>query len=133
MASTRIEDLAYELQPLCAQFLDDCDEWCGPEGRVILTCTYRSVAEQQALKDKYGNTRPIATPGKSLHGKTLSDGTPAAEAFDFMFVENGKLVMDGSDPLYAKAGEIAESLGLEWGGRWKHPKTDYDHAQLKQP
>ena len=128
MPSRRLTDLAAELQPLAAEFLDICDARFSPRARVILVCTYRSKEEQAALKSKYGNTRPIAAPGKSLHNLTLSDGTPAARAFDAMAVEHGKLVLDGSDHLYAEMGSIAKSLGLVWGGDFSRP--DPDHFQM---
>lgn len=38
---------------------------------------------------------------------------------------------DWVSPDYARAGEIAQSMGLEWGGAWPH-KKDAAHFQLPE-
>lgn len=49
-------------------------------------------------------------------------------AIDFVIIKNN--APDWNDiNSYTKAGTIAESLGLEWGGRWRTP--DYPHIQMK--
>lgn len=39
-----------------------------------------------------------------------------------------KLQWDASDPAWEKMGEIGESLGLRWGGRWK--QRDMGHFEM---
>jgi hypothetical protein len=41
-----------------------------------------------------------------------------------------KLKWDVSDPVWKVIGEIVESVGLTWGGRWKSPH-DPGHMELK--
>ena len=46
-----------------------------------------------------------------------------------------KLNWNGSDPVWAKIGEIGESLGLIWGGRWgkksgSTAKPDLGHFEM---
>lgn len=54
-------------------------------------------------------------------------------AADCAFLRDGKLVISERDPWalrgYRLYGEIAESLGLTWGGRWQ--MMDFGHAELR--
>lgn len=56
-------------------------------------------------------------------------------AADCAFVRNGKLVISESDPWamqgYRLYGELAESVGLVWGGSWK--MMDFGHVELRKP
>lgn len=56
-------------------------------------------------------------------------------AADCAFVRNGKLVISEKDPWamqgYRLYGELAESVGLVWGGRWK--MMDFGHVELRRP
>lgn len=81
----------------------------------------RSYEEQAALYAK-GRTAPgpkvtNAKPGDSWHQHSV--------AWDIGVWENGTYV--GDSPKYRQVGEIGESLGLEWGGRWKF--VDLPHFQ----
>ena len=40
-----------------------------------------------------------------------------------------KLQWDADDEIWHRIGEIGESLGLRWGGRWK--QRDMGHFELK--
>ncbi len=40
-----------------------------------------------------------------------------------------KLQWDGDDPVWAELGDIGESLGLKWGGRYKTVPPDKAHFQ----
>ena len=55
-------------------------------------------------------------------------------AADCAFVRNGKLVISEKDPWamqgYRLYGELAESAGLVWGGRWK--MMDFGHVELRK-
>ncbi len=56
-------------------------------------------------------------------------------AADCAFLRDGKLVISEKDPWamrgYQLYGEVAESLGLTWGGRWK--MMDFGHTELRMP
>jgi len=57
-------------------------------------------------------------------------------AADVAFKRNGKVVISERDPWamrgYELYGEVAESVGLTWGGRWKSIK-DYGHTEYRIP
>lgn len=89
---------------------------------VIITSTYRDRESQAALYAQ-GRTRPgrivtNARPGQSYHNYRV--------AFDFVPVVAGKAQWNDL-ALFRRLGEIGESLGLEWGGRWKF--KDMPHLQ----
>lgn len=72
--------------------------------RVTVTSTRRDLDKQAALYRKCQRTRcpyPVAPPGRSTHAPGW--------AFD--------LHLD--PPVYREAGELWESLGFTWGGRFK--------------
>jgi hypothetical protein len=100
-------------------------EQSHPNGpRVILTQAKRTAAEQAALYAQ-GRTKPgkvvtnARTATQSPHGHGL--------AFDVAFVDkDGDIDWDDLAPFLA-FGPIIESVGLEWGGRWR--KKDYPHAE----
>ena len=54
-------------------------------------------------------------------------------AADCAFLREGKLVISEKDPWamrgYQLYGEVAESLGLTWGGRWT--MMDFGHIELR--
>lgn len=56
-------------------------------------------------------------------------------AADCAFVRDGRIVISERDPWamrgYRLYGEVAESLGLTWGGRWK--MMDLGHTELRLP
>lgn len=55
-------------------------------------------------------------------------------AADSAFMRNGKIVISEKDPWamrgYQQFGEVAESVGLTWGGRWK--LMDFGHVELRR-
>ena len=86
----------------------------------------RSYAEQDALYAK-GRTAPgpkvtNASAGYSLHNFGLS-------ADIGIFSADGKKYYD-DHALYRELGPLGESLGLEWGGRWK-TIVDEPHYQFR--
>lgn len=130
MPSRKIEDCHPSLQPLLTAFLAQCKA-VGLD--VLVTCTYRSNAEQAAAYAQ-GRTTPgpkvtNALPGQSRHNDTL-DGKPASRAFDIVPLEHGKPVWDSAHPAWKKAGEIGTALGLEWAGTWRTMR-EFPHFQLK--
>lgn len=90
---------------------------------IIISQTWRTKAEQDALYAQ-GRTRAgsIVTNTKypySLHCWGV--------AFDIAVIINGKA--NWSAKYYDLVGPLGESLGLEWGGRWKS-FIDRPHFQL---
>lgn len=119
MPSRKIEDLVPELQTLFHEFSIAMHD----EGlQFIVTCTYRPQEEQDALYAQ-GRTKP----GRKVTW-TLKSKHTERTAFDIAMMKDGKITWDSKE--YDRPGEIGESVGLEWGGRWKTP--DKPHFQLKQ-
>ena len=85
---------------------------------------YRSPARQDELANA-GSHVTNARAFQSWHQYGL--------AADCAFLRNGKLVISEKDPWamrgYQLYGEVAESLGLTWGGRWK--MMDLGHTELR--
>lgn len=85
----------------------------------FLTCTYRSPDEQTRLVQE---GKSHALPRQSLHNYE------PAYAFDVAFkLPDGSLTWDFH--WFEKWGKLAEEIGLEWGGRWKH-LVDGPHVQM---
>ncbi len=108
--SRNICDLHPFVEGLCYKFIGQC----AKEGiDVIITSTYRDRDSQNALYAQ-GRTKPgaivtNAKAGKSFHNYRV--------AFDFCPIVNGKCDWNNS-ATFTRCGEIAESIGLEWAGRW---------------
>lgn len=146
MPSRNLNDLAPDVHARAAEFLDRCHE-AGHD--VIVTCTYRSAADQDALYAQ-GRTAPgrIVTHlrgGQSMHNVTDKSGAPASRALDIVPLRHGKVVwgtagngldQDPTDDdrddleLWQRIGAIGEAYGLEWGGRWPRFK-DMPHFQVR--
>jgi len=84
----------------------------------------RTFAEQDALfaqgRTRKGKRVTNARGGQSNHNYGL--------AVDFCIFEKGKPNWNAPQPKWKQIGVAAESLGLEWGGRWKF--VDMPHVQL---
>jgi len=109
--SRSLSDLNPKVAALCSEFINRC-KLQGID--IIITSTYRDTESQNALYAQ-GRTAPgkkvtNAKAGQSFHNWKV--------AFDFVPIVNGKPVWD-NDELITKCGEIGESIGLEWAGRWK--------------
>ena len=88
------------------------------DAQPFLTCTYRHEAEQGELV-RTGKSR--AKPGESLH-----NFRPAL-AFDVAFLRpDGGTTWEFHH--FERWGELAEEIGLEWGGRWPF-LVDGPHVQ----
>lgn len=85
---------------------------------------YRSPARQDALA-QMGSAVTNARAFQSWHQYGL--------AADCAFWRDGKLVISEKDPWamrgYQLYGEVAESVGLTWGGRWT--MMDFGHTELR--
>ncbi len=87
---------------------------------------YRSPQRQTMLRE-IGESVTNAGAYQSFHQFGL--------AGDCAFLRNGKLVISEKDPWamegYRLYGQVAESVGLTWGGRWK--MMDFGHTELRLP
>lgn len=96
---------------MCNAFIQKC----AAEGiDILITSTFRDNASQNALYAQ-GRTKPgkkvtNAQAGKSWHNWRV--------AFDFVPVVNGKAQWNDTET-FNRCGEIGESCGLTWAGRWK--------------
>jgi len=121
-SAKNIATLHPSLQPLATKLIELAVDR-GITAKVI--SGLRTYAEQNELyaqgRTKPGNIVTKAKGGQSWH----NFGT----AFDIgIFSGDGKKYF-GESPAYKTCGEIGESLGLEWGGRWQF--VDEPHFQLK--
>ena len=91
---------------------------------MVLLEGYRSPQRQNMLAGK-GSHVTQATGYRSYHQFGL--------AADVAFMRNGKVVITEKDPWamqgYKHYGEVAESVGLVWGGRWK--MMDFGHTEFR--
>jgi len=91
---------------------------------MVLLEGYRSPERQQKLADE-GPQVTRAGAFQSYHQYGL--------AADCAFLREGKIVISERDPWamrgYQRYGELAEALGLTWGGRWK--MMDFGHVELR--
>ena len=87
---------------------------------------YRSPERQTALQ-ALGPNVTRAGAYQSFHQYGL--------AADVAFMRAGRLVISEKDPWamrgYELYGEVAESLGLTWGGRWQ--MMDFGHVEYRRP
>lgn len=118
--SRKLEDLNPKVRVLCEKFIEKCK---SQNIDVLITSTYRDGASQDALyaqgRTTAGKIVTNARAGQSYHNWRV--------AFDFVPLVHGKA--QWSDvATFTKCGEIAESVGLEWAGRWKKFK-ELAHCQ----
>jgi peptidoglycan L-alanyl-D-glutamate endopeptidase CwlK len=81
---------------------------------VLITSTYRDHESQNALYAQ-GRTAPGARATNAKGGQSWHNHRCA---FDFVPIVNGKAMWNDART-FKRCGAIAESLGLEWAGRWK--------------
>ena len=109
--SRDLKDLVEPAQTRARAFIAACKKQ-GID--VLITSTYRDYESQNALyaqgRTKAGKRVTNAKGGQSWHNFKC--------AFDFVPLVNGKAQWNDLRT-FRKCGEIAESVGLEWAGRWK--------------
>lgn len=93
--------------------------------RMVLVEGYRSPERQAQLFDQ-GSHVTKARANMSYHQYGL--------AADCAFFKDGKIVISERDPWamrgYELYGQVAEELGLTWGGRWQ--LRDFGHVELRR-
>lgn len=116
-----IATLCPAAQEKAREFMQECLS-AGIPLKII--CGTRTYEEQDALY-AHGRTQPGPVITRARGGYSWHNFGIAWDIGIF----DGIRYLDES-PLYAKAGEIAEQLGLEWGGRWQQ-FPDEPHFQLR--
>lgn len=115
-----------ELLPIVADAakaaLQECEQSGWP---ILITCTYRTEAEQEALYAQ-GRTRPgpkvtNARAGQSLHQYRV--------ALDLYPLVNGKPDFSGRHPNWLKIAAVFKKHGFEWAYEWKRFK-EMPHFQM---
>ena len=88
---------------------------CKSQGiDVIITSTYRDKQEQDKLyaqgRTTSGNVVTNAQFGDSMHNYKV--------AIDFAPINKDGVIAWNDKALFTRIGQIGESCGFEWGGRW---------------
>ncbi len=121
MSSRLLTDLDPKVQAIAQAALDECAA-AGID--VLVTCTYRTPAEQDALYAQGRTAKgPIVTnarAGQSFHQWRV--------AIDRYVVVNGKIDWSGTAPEWKTMGDIFKKHGFELGAEWVHFK-ELPHVQ----
>ena len=118
--SRDIDELLPEVAERAREFLRVCEA----QGiTVLITSTYRDVESQEALYAQ-GRTKPGTVVTKARAGQSWHNWRCA---FDFVPLVAGKAQWKDR-ALFLRCGELAESVGLEWAGRWRNFK-ELAHCQ----
>ena len=116
-----------EVQPRMEAFLKAAKSLAAPRGLdVRIISGTRSFIEQDALYAK-GRTAPGPVVTRARAGYSLHNFGIAIDLG--IFSADGKKYHE-EHPLYRELGPLGESLGLEWGGRWKSI-IDEPHYQFR--
>lgn len=128
MPSRLISDLVPEMQEKFHLFAGKMAE----AGIPFMITRTKATPEEQAELYAQGRTKPGLIVTWTLKSKHLE-----GKAFDIAILKDGKSTWEpkvsvnkNEVPDYFEAGQIGESIGLEWGGRWK--RRDLPHFQLKE-
>lgn len=135
--SRRLEDLSSQLYPLATILIARIVE----QGiAVMIVDTLRTAEEHQ---QNLLNGTSAATMSRHLprrlrkacapndDDREKSDAIDLAPYAQYQLHGPDKLQWDTKDPAWKAMGEIGESLGLVWGGRWMRPH-DPGHFELKR-
>lgn len=123
--SRKIEDLHPAARSRVSKFIESCKA----DGiTLLITQTYRDIEKQNDLfkvgRRGVAGERTVtnARGGESFHNYRC--------AVDVVPIVYGKALWDTSDPLWRRVGEIGESCGLEWSGRWTGKMREMAHFQF---
>lgn len=116
--SRRLDDLSPRFRPLAVELLARLTEAGIP---VLVVDTLRTP-EEQAENLRRGVSW-------TLHSKHLTgDALDLCPYGLYQLHGPDKLHWDPTDPVWIRLGQIGESLGLTWGGRWV--QRDLGHFEL---
>jgi peptidoglycan L-alanyl-D-glutamate endopeptidase CwlK len=117
--SRALDDLSPRMRPLAIELLARCIE-AGI--MVMIVDTLRTPAEQAENLRK-----GVSWTLKSRH--LTGNAIDIAPYETYALHGPDKLQWDNDDAVWQRIGDIGESLGLTWGGRWK--QHDMGHFELK--
>ena len=118
--SRDLKDLRPEVATLARKFIAKAKS-AGID--LLVTSTYRDAKSQDAL---YAQGR--TAPGRIVtRARGWQSWHQYRVAFDVVPIVSGKPLWSNR-AVWKQVGEIGESVGLEWGGRWQF--TDYPHFQF---
>lgn len=118
--------LLSELHPTVAAKARQAIDECAAAGmKILVSCTYRSGSEQNALfaqgRTKPGRKVTNARAGQSFHQYRL--------ALDLYPLIHGKPDFSGTHPNWQRIAAIFKKLGFEWAGDWKRFR-EFPHFQM---
>lgn len=127
MASRDLNDLTPILKIMAERFLNIC---VILNIDVFVTCTLRSNEEQDEHY-AHGRTKPgkIITNEKGGQSKHNPDPNGKSRAFDVAFRPDNDPNGATWDGPWDVLGQIADLVGLKWGGDWKRYK-DMPHFEI---
>lgn len=120
ISSRDINDLHPKVKPMAEAFKAKCAE-AG-----LSVTIYSTFRDHESQNDLYaqGRTKPGKIVTKAKGGDSFHNWRVA---FDAAPTVDGKIDWNDSKA-FEKMGAIGESVGLEWGGRWKF--KDMPHFQF---
>lgn len=134
--SRKLDDLSREMRLVTYQLLARLVE----KGiHVCIVDTLRTAQEQadNLAKGVSWTQRSMHLPRKLRGYSEGSIDADKSDAIDLCLYEQynlhgpDKLQWNTADPAWQVIGELGESLGLRWGGRWK--QKDMGHLELRNP
>jgi peptidoglycan L-alanyl-D-glutamate endopeptidase CwlK len=124
MASRSLKDLVPSARLKAEEFVELCSK---NNIDVLIYCTLRTYKEQEELyeigRKKSGSIVTNARGGYSWHN--------FGRAWDFVPLLSGKPQWSNS-AIYRTCGILAESIGLEWAGRWTGSLKETAHIQYRE-
>lgn len=108
-----LDELASYFRPLAEQLIANCSAAGIP---VRIEDTGRTISEQ-VQKLSVGQSWTSSSKHLPQPPEWKSE---AIDIVPMAILEKNKKDWDPTNPLWRKIGEIGESLGLVWGGRWVH-------------
>lgn len=135
MASRDINDLLPPVRARAMELNQLCDDaFSGSAITTAIVCTYRDPREQAALSAQGRGTLVEVNAARKIIGlapivavenKIRTNARPGDStheyrcAIDLLAFEAGRLIHHSDHPVYRTIGELGESVGLDWSGRWK--------------
>lgn len=119
--SRRLNDLSPGFRPVAIELLARLTE----AGICVMIIDTLRTAEEQAANIARG----VSWTQNSKH--LTGDAIDVCPYSQFNLHGPDKLQWDAADPVWQRIGEIGESLGLRWGGRWK--QRDLGHFEYVKP
>jgi peptidoglycan L-alanyl-D-glutamate endopeptidase CwlK len=118
-----------ELAPKVREMAEALLSACEAEGiKLTVTSTYRDAEKQDALYAQ-GRTKPGKIVTNAKGGQSLHNWRVAFDVVPFRDKQPVWQTSGEDGKLWQKVGAIGESVGLEWGGRWKK-FPDFPHFQF---